>query len=45
MRNTLVYVATCLHGSNRRVFMAKTVQFLGVGGQRGAEQILGTRIK
>jgi hypothetical protein len=41
MRDTLVYVATCLHGNNRRIFMAKTVQSLGVGGQRGAEQFLG----
>ena len=41
MRDTLVYVATCLHGNNRRIFMAKTFQSLGVGGQRGAEQFLG----
>ena len=41
MHDTLVYVATCLHGNNRRVFMAKTVQSLGVGGQRGAEKLLG----
>ncbi len=41
MRDTLAYVATCLHGNNRRIFMAKTVQSLGVGGQRGAEQLLG----
>lgn len=41
MRDTLIYVATCLHGNNRRIFMAKTVQSLGVGGQRYAEQLLG----
>ena len=40
MRDTLVYVATCLRGSNRRIFMAKTVQSLGAGGQRCAEQLL-----
>lgn len=41
MRDTLEYVATCLHGNKRRIFMAKTVQSLGAGGQRGAEQLLG----
>jgi hypothetical protein len=30
-----------LHGSERRVFMARTVQLLGPGGQRLAEQELG----
>jgi hypothetical protein len=30
-----------LHGSDRRVFMARTVQLLGPGGQRLAEQELG----
>lgn len=41
VRDPLVYAATCLHGNNRRIFMAKTVQALGVGGQRGAEKLLG----
>lgn len=41
MRDTLAYAATCLCAGNRRIFMAKTVQSLGVGGQRCAEQLLG----
>jgi len=36
-----MYAATCLHGTDRRIFMAKTVQALGDGGQRGAETLLG----
>jgi predicted RNA-binding protein with EMAP domain len=30
-----------LHGSDRRLFMARTVKLLGRGGQRRAEQVLG----
>ncbi|HTU22903.1 MAG TPA: hypothetical protein VMG10_33000 [Gemmataceae bacterium] len=33
--------ATALHGSDRRLFMARTVQLLGSGGHRLAEQQLG----
>ena len=33
--------AAALHGSDRRLFMARTVQLLGSGGQRLAEQQLG----
>jgi DDE family transposase len=33
--------AATLHGSDRRLFMARTVQLLGSGGQRWAEQQLG----
>ncbi len=36
-----VETAEQLHGSDRRIFMAKTVKELGHGGQREAEQQLG----
>ncbi len=45
LTNTLRQYALCtaasLHGSDRRLFMARTVQLLGPGGQRLAERELG----
>jgi len=37
----LIGAAQTLHGSQRRLFMAKTVQAMGRGGQRWAEEHLG----
>ena len=40
-KDVLCYAADQLKGSARRIFMAKTVQALGPGGQRQAERDLG----
>jgi hypothetical protein len=41
LKSLFVETATTLKGSNRRLFMARTVQNLGPGGQRRAERELG----
>ena len=41
VKRHLIDTAATLKGSDRRVFMARTVQLLGWGGQRRAEQELG----
>lgn len=41
VREWLQETAEKLRGSDRRIFMAKAVQFLGKGGQRAAERELG----
>jgi hypothetical protein len=41
LRQYALTTAASLHGSDRRLFMARTVQLLGSGGQRLAEQQLG----
>ena len=41
VKDLLVQTAKALKGSARRLFMARTVQALGEGGQRLAEQELG----
>lgn len=38
---TLIETAKSLHGSERRLFLARTVQAFGPGGQRTAETLLG----
>jgi Rhodopirellula transposase DDE domain len=40
-KTTLMETATTLHGAERRLFLARTVQALGPGGQRIAEEELG----
>jgi hypothetical protein len=40
-KTTLMETAKVLHGSARRLFLARTVQALGPGGQRRAEEELG----
>ncbi len=39
-KRTLIETAQSLHGSERRMFMARTVRALGEGGQRRAEEQL-----
>lgn len=41
LKTTLLETAEHLHGSERRLFMARTVRALGAGGQRRAEEELG----
>jgi hypothetical protein len=41
VKQHLLQTAASLHGSDRRLFMARTVKLLGWGGQRRAEQELG----
>jgi hypothetical protein len=41
VKQHLIETAATLRGSGRRLFMARTVQLLGWGGQRRAEQELG----
>jgi Rhodopirellula transposase DDE domain len=41
VKRHLLQTAASLHGSGRRLFMARTVKLLGRGGQRRAEQELG----
>ena len=41
VKDLLVQTAKTLKGSGRRLFMARTVQALGEGGQRLAERELG----
>src|SRR3954470_632155 len=41
LNEVLRTTAAALHGSARRLFMARTVQALGPGGQRRAERALG----
>src|SRR5947209_12720909 len=41
LRQYALCTAASLHGSDRRLFMAHTVQLLGSGGQRLAERELG----
>jgi hypothetical protein len=41
VKQHLLQTAASLHGSDRRLFMARTVKLLGRGGQRRAEQELG----
>lgn len=40
MKDYLIATAQMLHGSARRLFLARTVQLLGPGGQRAAEREL-----
>jgi hypothetical protein len=40
-KTNLIETGKALHGSERRLFMARTVQSLGSGGQRQAENLLG----
>src|SRR3982750_3544959 len=41
VKEYLIVTAAALKGSDRRLFMARTVRLLGPGGQRLAEQELG----
>jgi hypothetical protein len=41
LKQYALHTAAALHGSDRRLFMARTVQLFGSGGQRLAEQQLG----
>jgi hypothetical protein len=41
LKRHLTWTAAALRGSERRLFMARTVRLLGWGGQRRAEQLLG----
>lgn len=41
IKTLLIETARALHGSNRRLFMARTVKELGAGGQQRAAQELG----
>jgi hypothetical protein len=41
VKDHLLHTAASLKGSERRLFMARTVKLLGWGGQRRAEQVLG----
>src|SRR5260221_11003246 len=41
VKELLIKTATALKGSERRLFMARTVRALGEGGQRRAEEELG----
>src|SRR5205823_5986137 len=41
LKALFIDTAQCLKGSARRLFMARTVKELGVGGQRRAERALG----
>src|SRR5947209_2506820 len=41
LKTVLIETAKSLHGAERRLFMARTVQALGEGGQRRAEEEFG----